>query len=267
MPTYTTSDGTRLYYEADRLEAGATPVVFLNGMTQSTAHWGRQTRLFDGFATLRYDARGQGKSGLGDRPLTLEMHADDLAGLLDALEVDRAHLVGFSHGARVALGVSRWHGARIDHLVLCSQTARPTTLAQTIVRSWKEVLERGGLEAMAWSSLPAILGDAYLEANANLIEGMVRAAVQRNSADGVAALLDAMMAYPDLSELAGGVEAPTLVLSGEDDWLVERRGAEALAELTGGRHCEVAGVGHTIPIEAPEAFARIVQDFLPAPRP
>ena len=202
-------------------------VVFLNGMTQSTTHWNSQGRAFTAsHRVVTYDARGQGKSELGSAELTLDLHADDLAGLLEELDVERAHLVGFSHGARVALGFAQRHPERLDRLVLCSATARPTALARTIVRAWKVVLDKGGLEAMSWSALPTILGNGFLEENESILDGVVRASVQRNSEEGVGALLDAMKGYPELDELAHSVDAPTRVISASEDLLVERSGAQ-----------------------------------------
>ena len=266
MPHIKTEDGTTLHYQIRGFDQSGGVVVFLNGMTQSTAHWNSQAKAFAGlgYRVLTYDARGQGESELGRADLSLELHADDLAEILRELEVEKAHLVGFSHGARVALAVANRHPDRVDHLVLCSATARPTALARTIVRAWHGVLKAGGLEAMSWSSIPTILGNDFLAAIEKILGGIVRASVQRNSREGVEALLSAMMNYPDLADLAEGVSQTTLVISADQDLLVTLEGARELARLAGGSHREVSGVGHTIPIEAPEAFREIVTEFLAA---
>lgn len=258
------SDGTPLFYETRGWDAtDHDVVVFLNGMTQSTQHWSSHARaLSKHLRVLMYDARGQGGHPAGEATLSLEQHADDLAELFDELGVERAHLVGFSHGARVALAVANHHPERVDQLVLVSATASPTPLARTIVRAWREVLELGGLEAMAWASLPNILGSDYLGANEKIINGIIKASTQRNSEEGVRRLLDAMIDYPDLDGLAENVRAPTLVVSADQDLLVTRAGAQKLAELAGGRHVEVSGCGHTIPIELPDAFRSLVLDVL-----
>ena len=240
MPTIATADDTQLHYEFDDSAGERPAVVFLNGMTQSTQHWSTQVDLFsEDFRVLTYDARGQGKSELGDLAPTMDRHTDDLARLLDHLDLERAHVVGFSHGARIALGFAADKPGRLSRLVLTSATAEPTAMARTIVRSWREILEAGGLEAMTWAALPAILGDAYLEQ---------------------------LEDYPDLDSLAGRIEAPTLVVSASEDLLVDGDGAEKLAELTGGRHSEITGVGHTIPIEAPQEFHARVSQFLTSDR-
>jgi len=254
----------RVVYGFDEPDAARRPaVVFLNGMTQSTAHWKSQARAFaDAFVVVTYDARGQGDTPAGDEPLSLPLHADDLAGLLDELGIETAHVVAFSHGARIALQFANSHRDRLRRLVLVSAVARPSALARMIIRSWREVLDRGGLEALAWASLPMILGEEYLEGSERMINGIVKASVDRNSEEGIGRLLEAMVQKPDLTDLARGVEADTLVISASDDLLVPRAGAEELARLCGGDHVEVAGSGHTIPIERPDEFRRIVRQFL-----
>lgn len=262
MPTWTTDDGLELNFEFDEGPDGAPTVVLFNGMTQSTEHWSSQAeRLSDDFGVLRWDARGQGGSDAPEA-ITMEDHLSDLCGLLDHLEVQRAHMVGFSHGARVALAMAADRPERVDKLVLCSLTAEPTALARTIVTSWKKTLEHGGLEAMSWTALPAILGDQYLEQHESILSGIVRASIRRNSEAGVKALLEAMETYPAVADLARQVDAETLVLSADEDLLVTREGAESLAELTDGTHRHFSNMGHTIPIEAPGRFADIVRSFL-----
>ena len=264
MPENQCADGTILYYETYPTTASTQKpwVVFLNGMTQTTLNWKSLARgLTPRANVLLYDARGQGKSEIGAAPLELELHAQDLASVLEHAGIQRAHLAGFSHGARVALGFARDFPDMLDRLLLCSATAMPTATAQLIVRGWREVLRLGGIEAMSWMSLPSILGETFLAQNEALIGGIVKASVRRNTEEGARRLLEGMMRYPDLSELAAKVRAPTLVLSATQDVLVEHEGAQRLAELAGGRHISVADVGHTIPIEAPDVFSSHVVNF------
>lgn len=244
-------------------KAGAPTVVFLNGMTQSTLHWKSQARAFHAkYQVLTYDARGQGESPAGPVELGLELHSADLAALLDHLGIEDANLVGFSHGARVALKFANDHPTSLARLVLVSATATPSALAKTIFRAWRETLRLGGLEAMTWCALPTILGEKFLADNEALIGGIVKASLQRNDADGVKRLLDALATYPDLSELAAGVKVPALVFTSIDDLLVTTEGARELARLCHARHIEIDGVGHTIPIEAPDVFRHTVTSFL-----
>jgi 3-oxoadipate enol-lactonase len=263
MPHVTADDGTALYYECDSPDAGEPTLVFLNGMTQSTEHWGTQVEnVRDDAGVLVYDARGQGRSEVGDRDVSMSLHLSDLTTLLDHLDLGPVHLVGFSHGARVALGFAARHRSRAESLLLCSLTVESNARARTIVRSWKHVLDAGGLEAMTWAALPDILGNDYLETHEPILDGIVEASLRRNDEAGVRALIDGLEGYPDNEALARDVEVPTLVLSGDEDPLVDEPGARRLAELAGGEHQSIEGTGHTIPIERPERFHSIVADFV-----
>ncbi len=261
MPDLKTHSGASIHYEISE-SPGRPWIVLLNGMTQSTAHWKSHIRaLGEHVNVLSYDARGQGQSPIGDSKPTLRGHAADLEDLLESLQINDPILVGFSHGARVALQ----HAVDFDRasaLVLTSATARPTALAKTIIQSWRKVLELGGIEAMSWCAIPDILGAQYLEDNQRLIAGIAKASVQRNDPNGVSALLDGMLEYPDLASLAEQVSVPTLCISADEDLLVTKSGAQELASLCGGNHVEVVGCGHTIPIEKPEEFRSLVLEFI-----
>ncbi|MFB6263089.1 MAG: alpha/beta fold hydrolase [Bradymonadaceae bacterium] len=265
MPYLERDGAPDIHYDLDGQPPGErTGVVFFNGMTQTTEHWAGQAKMFgEDFPVLRYDARGHGETTLGDHPVSMELHVEDVLQLLDHLDWSSAHFVGFSHGSRVALAAATRDAGRVDRLVLCSSTARPTAVARTIIRSWREVLESGGLEAMSWAALPSIIGNDYLDQNEQILEGIVRASVGRNREEDVRALLDAHADYPEQAELAEQLDdIPTLVISAEEDPLVDREGARKLADIAGGEHRHLDGVGHTVAIEAPETFHEVVDDFL-----
>ncbi|MFU8806046.1 MAG: alpha/beta fold hydrolase [Bradymonadaceae bacterium] len=263
MPSLTLEDGSSIHFETHGFDAENPAVVFLNGMSQTTQHWTSHARsLREHYRVVTYDALGQGKSDVPNEAPTIERHADDLLAILDELDLERVCLVGFSHGARVALGFAALHPDRVSGLALVSATARPTALARTIVRSWSEVLELGGLAAMAWSALPTILGTEFLEKNERLLSNIINASVQRNSPEGVRMLLEGLTNFPNLDELATRVRAPTLVIAGDQDLLVEPEGARKLASLCGGEYLEIVNTGHTIPIERPKEFREMVVDFL-----
>lgn len=265
MPNFVTSGNLSIHYKTHGFDKDGTVLVFLNGMTQSTRHWSSQVReLRDQFRILTYDARGQGGSDNPRQAPTLDEHARDLRELLDHLKLKKVDLVGFSHGARIALGVATQYKKRVRRLVLCSATAAPTALARTIVRSWRELLNHGGLPALSWAALPTILGNEFLTKNEALLPNIVRASVERNSLEGTALLLEGLINFPPLDDLAGKVKAPTLVISADADPLVTPEGAQKLAQLCGGTHQLVTNSGHTIPIERPRAFRKLVTQFLTA---
>ena len=258
-----TPDGLPLYAEQ---RGDGPPIVLLNGMSQTVANWRTQARaLAPRFRVISYDARAQGRTPVGELPLSLARHVEDLRVLLDGLELERVALVGFSHGARIALAAAAEMPERVDKLVLTSTGTNDDALRDTITRGWLEILRLGGVEAMAWASLPQILGRPFLDQHREHIEAMVRATVQRNSAEGLRALIDGLRRFPHPEHDARRVQAPTLLITSDQDLLVAPSAARALAAMIpGARHVVLADAGHTLPIEQPDAWREAVLSLLDA---
>ncbi|MEL6177921.1 MAG: alpha/beta hydrolase, partial [Myxococcota bacterium] len=131
-----------------------------------------------------------------------------------------------------------------------------------------EVLRTGGLEAMAWCALPYILGPGFMEQYERMIPSMIKASVQRNSIDGLAALMDIMTDFPDPAEDAALVRTPSLVIASPNDPLVALQSARDLADsMVLGRFVLIEGSGHTIPIEQPDLWRQAVMAFLDEVQP
>jgi len=264
--SFKTIDNTGIYYETDGFESSKPVVVFLNGTMQTTFNWRPHSRIFkDRFRVVMYDARAQGKSDIGEQRLSLDLHVQDLSELLHHLKIKKAHFVGLSHGAYVSLSLAFQLPQVVDRLVLCSVGAKITDQAKTIVKSWLEILQWGGLRSLAWAVLPIVFGEVFLKQNKRIIDKMVEAIVVRNNKDALIAQLKAINKYPSPGSLAKKINCPALIISGSQDRLVNTEGAKELADLCRGRHEEISGVGHSIPAETPELFNKIVLKFLSQP--
>ncbi len=263
MPYFITKDACKIFYTSYGIEGSKPVVIFLNGTTQTTLYWGGQVPIFSGhFGLLCYDARAQGQSDLGNKPISLKLHVSDLKDLLEYLTVGKAHLVGISHGAWVALAFAAEFPKMVDHMVLCSLDAKKNDRSRTIVRSWLEILRLSGLEAMAWAALPSVFGNRFLNQHEKILDKIVKAVVLRNSQRSLIAQLEAVLQYPAPASMTANFNQPTLVISGAEDPIIDPGEVQHLADLCRGRHEELSGVGHSIPVEAPQAFERSVMEFL-----
>ncbi|CAB1063307.1 hypothetical protein D1BOALGB6SA_8090 [Olavius sp. associated proteobacterium Delta 1] len=262
MPHLMTSDGCNIFYRTHGVDTSKPVVVFLNGTTQTTLYWGNHVPLFSkGYGLLFYDARGQGQSDLGTTPISLNLHVSDLKNLLDHLAVDRSHLVGISHGARVALEFALEFPKIVNQLVMCSISAQTSDRCRAIVRSWLEILKLSGLKAMAWAALPAVFGNPFLKDHQKIIDKIVDAVVIRNSRNALIAQLEAVLSYPAPDRVPADFDSPTLIITGSQDPLVEPDDVRQLAHHCRATHRHLAGIGHSIPAEAPEIFQKLVLEF------
>lgn len=263
MPYFATKDACRLFYTTYGVEASHPVVIFLNGTTQTTLYWGGLVPTFSKrYRLLCYDARSQGSSDLGNLPISLNLHVSDLKALLDYLEIDKAHFVGISHGAWVALAFAAEFPEMIDRLVLCSLSAKTNDRSRAIIRSWLEILRISGLKAMAWAALPAVFGNSFLNRYENILEKIVEAVVLRNNREPMIAQLDAVLHYPAPDSLTQNLKKPVLVISGAEDPIVDKADVRQLADLCRARHEELSEAGHSIPAEAPQVFQKLVLNFL-----
>ena len=263
MPYFVTDDDCRLFYEREGQDSGKPGLVFLSGTMQTTLNWRPLCGRFrEHYRVLMYDGRAQGRSEPGQRALSLEEHAADLKALMEHLGVEEAHMAGISHGAGVALACAALHPERVNRVLICSAGERPTLRARLLLRSWQEILDVRGLEAMVRAFVPVVFGQAYLASKAGMLDGIVRGLVKRNRVESLKLHLQAIEGYPPLSLFAGGVNCPSVVVSASDDPLVSKEVAGELAALCGGRHEHMAGIGHSVPAEAPERFSRLLADFM-----
>ena len=234
-------------------------VLCLNGLTQTTANWtGFARRLAPlGYRVLLTDLPGQGSVP----PLSSggpQHQAKALVPLLDALAVHRCHLLGFSFGGRVAQELLHLAPERIERCIFVSTSLRVSKSADLVVHDWLNTLDTRGVEGLAYHALPWIIGDALLNGDLDLI---ARTTSRRNSVAGIRSLLVGLLDHtpPPLDQL----KHPCLVVSGQRDRFALSPDQQwAATQLPQGRFLEIPDVGHTVPVEAPQALAEAVDAFL-----
>lgn len=262
MPVFETEDGCSIYYRVYGDEVNTRSIVFLNGTAQTTRNWMPfGSKLKRRFRVVLYDTRGQGESGRGVAPMALNTHVADLESLLDHLEMEKAGLVGLSHGGRVALAAASRMPGRIDRLLLCSVGLTSGPRISAIIQGWCKILEIGGLSALAWAMVPLVFGERFLKDHRAVLSSVVDALVQRNDRDRLSELLAAQADYPPVGEYAGRAVFPVLVIAGAEDPLVTADGPRQLAEMMGAGFQRLSEVGHSIPAEAPDRFLELLYDF------
>jgi len=241
---------------------GEREIVICNGLSQTTVNWRSITRQHPQYRWLIYDARGHGKTPPGPRPYHLDDHVADLLQVLDKANCRRPVLAGFSHGARVALRAAAQVGERFSALVLVACASRVTNRRRAHVQAWENCLRLGGVEAMAWASLPTIIGCKLLAQFSDL-SLLVKGSVARNNREGLEAMFEGMAGYPPARDDAVRVSLPSLIMRGGKDPLVEARDAHELAAwIADARIAVFEDCGHTLPLEEPQRFMAILSAFI-----
>lgn len=224
-----------LYYE----EAGeGEPLVLLHGNGEDGTYFCRQVEFFRGkYRVIAVDTRGHGRSPRGDAPFTIAQFAKDLRGLMEALGIGKAVILGFSDGANIAMKFALTYPERVRALILNGGNLNP-----------------GGIKKRV--QLPIEIGYRIAGMFAGRSEGA------RRSWE----LLGLMVHEPNLApgEL-GAIGAPTLVLAGTRD-MVKRAHTEEIARHIPNARLSIIQGDHFIAHKNAGAFNREVAGFLAALR-
>ena len=257
-------------------EGAGTPVVFLHGFPDTSALWRHQVAALTGagFRTIAPDMRGRGRS---DRPPEVADYAltkmvADVTGIMDALGVQRAHVVGHDWGAAVAWLVAMLAPTRVDHLVVISVgapgAAGPPTL-EALQKGWYRILfdipgvAEEVIQRDDWYLMRVLLegsGENFETYIANFSEpGALTAGLNWYRANvPVQRLLGPAPALPP-------VAAPTMGVFGTADVaLTEDAMVKSASKVSGPwRYERLEGIGHFIPLDAADQLNKLLLDFLP----
>lgn len=215
------------------------------------------------FQVLRYDTRGHGGSEAPECDYTLDMLADDAAGILDALKIDKVHFIGLSLGGMTGLGLALNHADRLNSLIVADARAAANP---GYSESWKqrsEAVAKQGIEAIVETNLERWFTERFRR-NDPAIMDKVRAIIRRTSPVGYRGCA-AALAGLNFGHRLQDIRLPVLYLTGSDDQGAPPDVMKEMQKATpGSRYVEIANAGHISSIEQPEAFREAVTAFLRA---
>ena len=258
------------------------PMLMIMGLATQLIHWDeRFCELLGerGYRVIRFDNRDAGHSskieagripttrmllGLGDPAYKLRDMAADAAGLLDHLEIERAHVVGASMGGMIPQAMAIGHGERLLSLASIMSSSGNRRLGLPRWRALGTLLAAPprGREAYAERVLKTfkVIGSPAYPMNEDRVRALALAAYDRSFyPPGVARQLHAVTASADRTRRLREVTAPTVVIHGEEDPLVRPAAGRAVAKAVPGSHlCLIEGMGHDLP---PALWPRIIEQL------
>ena len=241
-----------------------TPLLLIAGLGQGMWAWSYVVEpLATRWRTIRYDARGTGRSARLDAPCSIRGMADDAA---EVLRGRRAHVAGLSMGGYVALTLALERPELVRSLVLAATGAGgPERVPRRDdVREGFNAALSLPYEEFVRSTLHYAFAPGWTERNPERTEEIVSARLAHPAGfDTIEAHADACYRYYAEGVEVERIDAPALVLHGDADRIVPVENGRALARrLPSARYVELAGRGHNLPLEEPETFARLVEPFL-----
>jgi pimeloyl-ACP methyl ester carboxylesterase len=267
--------GIELFYE----EHGAgDPLLLIMGFATDSTAWLFQIPEFaQRFRTITFDNRGVGRSSKPAGPYTIHQMADDALGLLDRLEVGRAHVLGLSMGGMIAQELVLRHPERVRSLILAAtypepdeetERTRQFTLDQMggrVAASGEVQIDLTALNPLLLFQhlLPLVFSQEFIATQLPKLMQLFGGALQYGfSMEAILGQMQALMGHKATDRLHR-IPVPTLVVTGDADRLIPPANSDILAaNIPGARLVKVPGGTHGFNIEQPAAFNRTVLDFL-----
>ena len=237
-------------------------VVFVHGLGGSKNGWLAQLERCGerGWRGIAYDQRGAGRSEKPAGPYSVEMWVDDLLGLLEALGVERAALVGHSVGCMIAERAATTLAGRLWALALCGGARAWRPEAQPIFEERVRLARAGRMDEIAAMVATTGLSERCREDDPRLL-GLMRELIASNEALAYAEC-SAATASATMSDLAS-VDCPVLAFCGAEDPVTPIAAAEEIAAaLSHGETAVVPGAAHWCMVEDPAGTNRVLFDFL-----
>jgi 3-oxoadipate enol-lactonase len=255
-----------LFYE---IHGDGPPLVLVMGIGYDSSLWTLQQVpvLSTRFRVVIFDNRDAGRSSRSRHPYSIADMADDVAGLLDALDIHRTHLLGLSMGSMIGMEFALRHADRLDRLVLAGPAAAPERSAVDPISVWNWVKANDASgDVFGGQQLTWLFSSAFLHNHQAVQETVALLASNPNPVGPEAydRQAQAYLHYNALDRL-DRIKARTLVIVGEQDLLTPPWVAREVAEGIPGARFEIVtgdGSSHVVPLERPDDFNRLVMNFL-----
>lgn len=247
-------------------DSGSGPaVVLIHAFPLDRSMWDAQVLVLAAqYRVITVDLRGFGGSPLGDDAPHLDAMADDVAALLDRLEITKCVVAGLSLGGYVSMALLRRHARLFAGLMLIDTkgTADGDTAANNRERIAATVEDDGTVEVLVTDVLPALTGETT-KGDRPLVVTAIADILRRADPAAVAWVQRAMAARPDSLDTLEDFEEPALVVVGDEDVLAPLAEAQMMLDaLPDATLAVIPGCGHLSAMERPDDLNAIMLDYL-----
>lgn len=244
-----------------------TPLLLIHGFPLCRAMWRPQVNKLPlaGCRVIAPDLRGFGESDAPEGPYSMEIFADDVIGLLDHLEIEKAMIGGMSMGGYVLFNLVERYPERLRGAIFITTRA---TADDEAMRSRRLQLatdvRKFGPQLVADGFRTLLFAPGAETERPKLVEEVYRWMTE-NASCGLAGGLLAMRERKDYSQLLGEIRLPALAIGAEEDRAAPVATSRAIAAgIPGCRLCTIPATGHLANLEDVKAFNACVLDFLAA---
>lgn len=260
MPRIAVAGGEIQYEESGR----GHPLIFVSGLSGLARYWQPQVPVFSrSYRVITYDQRGTGGSDKEQRNFSVDQMAAELIGLMDALEIERAHIVGQSTGGAIGQTVAIEHPQRVARMVIFSTWTHCDPWFRRLFEARRAMYGEAGSELHARFHPLWLYPPDYVNTHDTEIEEERKKAIAGAPPVEVSiGRINAILAFDRRADLAR-IKASTMILCADDDYITPSYHAKALGRaITGSKVVILNGGGHSVSKTRPEEFNRLALEFL-----
>jgi pimeloyl-ACP methyl ester carboxylesterase len=259
-------NGIEIYYEE---HGSGRPLILIQGLSYATPMWHWQVSdLKNHFRVILFDNRGSGQSSKPDLPYSIGMFAADTTGLMEALKIPQASILGISMGGIIAQEVALSFADHVTHLILCSTLYGGPTVSQPNPETLAYLADYQENPSNELSRLEIAYGTApgFGERHPDRVTTLVRFK-QQSRPPRFAYLRQLMSARGYVSEdRLPSLGIPALIIAGRQDRIIPPENSERLHRMIPNSQLRLFdNAGHLVPIEYPREFNQAVIEFLNSP--
>jgi len=248
-----------------RIYGDGDPLVMIMGYGSTMRLWDPMLirSLSAYYKLIIFDNRGMGNTETGQRPFSIEQFADDTAGLMDALDIQQAHVLGWSMGGLIAEEVALRHPGKVNKLILyaahCNADLFPS--APEVVQKLTDM--SGSPQERGMRFISTLFPPDWLRSNQERIKEIFYRPLGSTPPETMNKQSLAIGKWKGCCDRLGEIKNAALIITGADDRLVPPRNAQYLAEKI--PHAQLVSYengGHGLMFQYPEKFSEKVIDFL-----
>jgi 3-oxoadipate enol-lactonase len=248
----------------DEGQEGSSVIIFIHGFPFNKSMWNLQMwPLKDNYRLIMYDIRGHGNSDAGNEVFSIDLFANDLIGLMDALKIDKAILCGLSLGGYIALNAIGKYHERFDALVLSdTQCFADTPEVKEKRMRAIESIKHFGVEKYAEESIKNFFSpESFLTKGKEIAD--IKEMILKTSEQSLCNTLLALSLRKETCHILPEIKVPVLIMVGNEDKITPPAAARFMHEKIEGSFLKIIDhAGHLSNLENPGEFNVQLKKFV-----
>jgi len=248
----------------DEGKTGDPVLIFIHGFPFNKSMWNKQTEaLKENYRVIAYDVRGHGNSDAGTEDFSIDLFAEDLLNLMDALKIDKAMLCGLSMGGYIALNAVENYPDRFDALILSDTTCTADTPEAKEKRMKTiESIRKDGVEKFADESVKNLFAPESFSTK-KLEIAAVKEMIVNTTEESLFKTLRAFYERKETCSKLPDIYVPVLIMVGNEDKITPLTAAQFMNEkIKDSLLSIIEHAGHLSNIENPSEFNNQLEEFV-----